>query len=91
MSEPIDGTFVVPGDLSDRERAVTRLVAAGLTNREIGERLGIMEPTVKDHLWVVRQKLGARNRTHLAAIAARHGLHVARPRGEPEPPVPGRG
>lgn len=52
--------------LSPREEDVARLVADGLTNREIASRLGIAERTVESHLDSIRAKLGVRTRTQVA-------------------------
>jgi anti-anti-sigma factor len=52
--------------LSNRERDVIQLVADGLSNREIAERLFISQETVKSHLRVVFRKLGVENRTQAA-------------------------
>ena len=49
------------GLLSARERGVLRLVAAGLSNRQIGETLSISERTVKFHVTAIFNKLGAEN------------------------------
>jgi two-component system nitrate/nitrite response regulator NarL len=59
--------------LSPREQEVLELVAAGLSNREIALRLDIAEGTVKNHLRNILGKLHLRNRTALAAYAARYG------------------
>jgi DNA-binding NarL/FixJ family response regulator len=58
--------------LSDRERDVLALLAEGLRNREIAERLVISEATVKTHVRHVLEKLRFRNRAEAAAFAARH-------------------
>src|SRR3954452_3812609 len=57
--------------LSDREREVLGLVAGGLRNREIAERLVISEATVKTHVRHILEKLRIRNRAEAAAFAAR--------------------
>ena len=51
-----------------------RLVAAGLSNRQIGETLSISERTVKFHVTAIFNKLGADNRAQAVAIAAERGL-----------------
>jgi two-component system, NarL family, response regulator len=60
--------------LTVREVAVLRLVAEGLNNRAIGQRLEISEGTVKVHVAHLFDKMGARSRTDLVAIAVRKGL-----------------
>jgi DNA-binding NarL/FixJ family response regulator len=62
------------GLLSPRERGVLRLVAAGLSNRQIGEALRISERTVKFHVTAILNKLGADNRAQAVALAAERGL-----------------
>ena len=62
------------GPLSRRQREVAALVAAGLTNREIAERLFIAERSGQGHAERIRNKLGVRPRTEAAAWAVEHGL-----------------
>jgi DNA-binding NarL/FixJ family response regulator len=62
------------GLLSARERGVLRLVAAGLSNRQIAHTLAISERTVKFHVTAIFNKLGADNRAQAVALAAERGL-----------------
>jgi len=55
-------------DLTPSEQAVARLVAKGLTNREVGEELIVSAKTVEHHLSRIYAKLGVRSRTELAGI-----------------------
>jgi DNA-binding CsgD family transcriptional regulator/sugar lactone lactonase YvrE len=59
--------------LSRRETEIARLVAEGLTNREIAARLFISERTVDGHLEHVREKLGVNSRAQIAAWVVRQG------------------
>ena len=52
-------------DITDRQRDVIVLIAAGCSNDEVSERLGISPRTVKAHCDVLRQKLGVRRRRQL--------------------------
>lgn len=61
-------------ELTRREVEVARLVARGLTNGEIAERLGIGEKTAQAHVAAMMAKLGARSRTHAAVLAIDYGL-----------------
>jgi len=75
MADDVEAAAAPGGvDLTVREREVAVLVADGLTNAEIGGRLGIGRRTVESHLERVRSKLGLRSRTDLAAWAARTRL-----------------
>jgi NarL family two-component system response regulator LiaR len=64
----------VGGDLTTRERQVLALVAEGLTNAEIAERLVLSLSTIKTHVSSVMTKLGAGTRTEAATLAVRHRL-----------------
>ncbi|HUO73950.1 MAG TPA: AAA family ATPase [Solirubrobacteraceae bacterium] len=63
-----------PDDLSWREVDILRLVAAGLSNREIGQELCISGHTVANHVRSILRKTGTANRTEAAGYAHRHGL-----------------
>jgi two-component system response regulator DesR len=60
--------------LSEREREVLTLIAAGSTNREIAERLYLSPHTVKEHTSTLYRKLNARNRAEAVQRAQRIGL-----------------
>lgn len=62
------------GGLTKRELQVLTLVADGLPNREVANRLHISENTVKNHMRSVHEKLGVRTRTEAVVKAAREGL-----------------
>jgi len=55
--------------LTGREREVVKMIAAGLRNRDIGERLSISENTVKVHLHNIYEKLGVEGRMELLLLA----------------------
>jgi len=60
--------------LSDREVNVLNLVARGLSNKQIGTKLGISDKTVRNHLSRIFRKLDAGNRTQAVMNAMRIGL-----------------
>jgi two-component system response regulator DesR len=60
--------------LSDRERQVLEMIAAGRTNREIAERLFLSPHTIKDHTSTLYRKVGARNRAQAILRAQRLGM-----------------
>jgi DNA-binding CsgD family transcriptional regulator len=89
--------------LSEREIELLRLVATGVTNREIAYRLGISVNTVKVHVRNIFAKIGAESRTQATMIAVREGwiavpateavaapeaIPVAPPAVPPLPPLP---
>jgi RNA polymerase sigma factor (sigma-70 family) len=68
-----DSASALPG-LTPREHEVLRLVAEGLTNRQIARRLVLSEHTVHRHVTNLLRKLDVPSRTAAAALAARLGL-----------------
>ncbi len=57
-------------DLTPSERNVLELIGDGLSNREIGEQLGVAEKTVKNHITSLLSKMGLQRRTQVAAWVA---------------------
>jgi DNA-binding NarL/FixJ family response regulator len=68
--------------LTDQERRILDLIAEGLTNRQIGERLFLAEKTVKNYVSNMLAKLGMSRRTEAAAYAARIAERRARQRDD---------
>jgi DNA-binding NarL/FixJ family response regulator len=66
--QPADGDL---GTLTEQERRILDLIAEGLTNRQIGERMYLAEKTVKNYVSNVLMKLGMSRRSEAAAYAAR--------------------
>ena len=56
-------------DLSHREESILKLVAQGLSNKEVGDKLSIQEKTVKHYMTSILQKLQVRNRVEAAMLA----------------------
>ncbi len=67
----------LPDGLSAREAQILKLVARGLSNREIGSTLFISEHTAANHIRSILRKTGCANRTDATSYAHRHGLAEA--------------
>ena len=77
LDQPEPGALHVPArldQLTDREREVLALVAGGLSNDEIDERLYVSPLTAKTHINRAMTKLGARDRAQLVVVAYQSGL-----------------
>ncbi|MFF0337709.1 response regulator [Streptomyces fimicarius] len=77
---PAPAASPAPSPLTAREQEIARLVAEGLTNAEIGERLFITAGTAKTHIANVQAKVRARNRVGIAAWSWETGLAGPAPR-----------
>jgi DNA-binding NarL/FixJ family response regulator len=64
----------LPDGLTRREAEVLRLVASGLTSRQIAEQLVLSVHTIERHLDNCYAKIGARNRAEASAYTVRHGI-----------------
>lgn len=60
--------------LSTRELEIVGLVALGMSNKAIGEELGLSDNTVRNHLRSILEKLGLENRVQVATFALKHGI-----------------
>ena len=73
-ASPADEDDALTEPLTAREIQVLELLAEGLPNKAIAERLGISDQTVKFHVAAISGKLGAANRTDAVRRAVRRGL-----------------
>ncbi|MEM7534348.1 MAG: response regulator transcription factor [Chloroflexota bacterium] len=69
--DPSDG---LPEPLTERETDILKLLAQGLTNREIAQRIFLAEGTVKNYVTTILQKIGVRDRTQAAIRGRELGL-----------------
>ena len=65
---------LITSKLTEREIEVLRLIAKGLSNTDISDRLFLSEGTVRNHVSAILAKLGVSDRTQAAVIAIQHGL-----------------
>jgi len=77
VAQAADSLSPALADLTERELEVLRLIAEGLSNSEIAERLVIGKRTVKQHVSNILSKLHLADRTQAAIYAWRHGLMTA--------------
>lgn len=72
-TSPVVETTLI-SELSEREQEVLKLLAQGLTNAEISERLFLTKGTVRNYVSAILEKLGVEDRTQAALAAVRYGL-----------------
>ncbi len=71
-----DGGAILKGNIhvTRRELDVLVLMGTGLSNEEAAKRLYVSVKTVRNHIWNVMQKMGARSRAHSITLAVQHGI-----------------
>lgn len=74
INRPAEPSVMEVVELTGRERSILQLVGEGKNNQEIAEALHLSVGTVKNHVTVILQKLGLRDRTQLAIFAIRNGI-----------------
>jgi len=73
-SRQIQPATLITSKLTGREVEVLRLIARGLSNADIADRLFLSDGTVRNHVSAILAKLGVSDRTQAAVIAIQHGL-----------------
>jgi DNA-binding NarL/FixJ family response regulator len=73
-SQSVHETSLITSKLTEREIEILRMIAKGLNNADISERLFLSEGTVRNYVSNILAKLGVSDRTQAAVIAIQHGL-----------------
>ncbi len=71
---PLEADAELSAEITSRETDVLKMLAEGLVTKDIAERLGISEHTVKFHISSILDKLGASTRTEAVTLGIRRGL-----------------
>jgi len=76
-----DGSFIIKNNMhiTRRELEALALIGTGLNNNEVAEKLGVSVNTVRNHIWNLMQKLGARSRAHAIVLAVQNGIIEVKP------------
>lgn len=71
-----DGGFIIRNNvhITRRELEALALTGTGLSNTDVAERMGVSVNTVRNHVWNLMQKLGARSRAHAIVLAVQNGI-----------------
>lgn len=73
-NQSVASPTMITDKLTEREIEVLRLLARGLNNKDIAERLFLSEGTVRNHVSTILSKLNVADRTQAAVVALQHGL-----------------
>lgn len=76
---PTTGRAKLKHSLTERQQQVASLVGQGLSNKEIGEQLGISEGTVKQHIFAIFRELNLSSRAKLAVVGQKMGMRYRTP------------
>ncbi|MBZ0316391.1 MAG: response regulator transcription factor [Anaerolineae bacterium] len=77
-ARPMPQTSTIANELNEREREILQLLARGMSNAAIAERLVLAEGTVRNYVSSIFAKLNVTDRTQAAALAWQHGLVSAK-------------
>jgi|WetSurMetagenome_2_1015567.scaffolds.fasta_scaffold264496_2 DNA-binding CsgD family transcriptional regulator len=71
-----DGGFIIYNNvhITRRELEILALVGMGFSNEDTAKKLGVRVNTVRNHIWNIMQKIGAKNRAHAIVLAVQNGI-----------------